>query len=678
MTPVVRLDRRGRVAVIAIDSPPVNAGSHAVRSELLATIRQVDGDPAIDVVLLKGEARNFMAGSDLREFDLPLQDPQLPAVIAAIEASSKPFIALLHGAALGGGLELALGCDHRLASTDAVVGLPECTLGMLPGAGGTQRLPRLTGAAVAMELVCTGRRVGADEALRLGIVNGVIAGDLLDAGMALAESGVSKSRVLELPLPDGDLDVETAVAESLLKKLGSRPHILAALENVRAAGHVEAKQGLATERSAFQRLRVAPEAKALRHLFFAQNEAGQRRSAIAVSAPRKVGVIGAGTMGTTIALALLMARTPVVLIEQNEVVLGRGLETIASSLDRMLAKGQLTQDEAKAASTALQSGTALADLAGCEFVIEAIVENIDAKRAVFAELDRLLAPGAILASNTSYLDIDEITSATDRPERVLGMHFFSPAHLMPLVEIIGGKSSDDGAVDTGLLLARRLGKHPVVAGNGFGFIGNRIYSAYRSACEYMVEDGALPFEVDDALEAFGFAMGIFSVADMSGLDIAWRMRQQRAAQGKLPGRYVPIPDRLCERGWFGRKSGRGYYAYADGKARRRDPEVERLIAGWSAEEGRKPQRRDATAIQRLALAAMVNEAAIVLEENIASRPGDIDVVMVHGYGFPRWLGGPVHWARQQDQARLEQDCRNFVAMSEGAYRLGGLTQLRLV
>ncbi len=672
----VRTERDGAVAVILIDNPPVNAGSQAVRAGLLAAVGAAAVDPSVAAVVIMGEGRTFIAGSDLKEFDLPLTEPQLPAVIRVIEECPKPVVAALHGAALGGGFELALGCDARIAAVDTVVGLPETTLGMFPGAGGTQRLPRLVGVACAIDLICSGRRLKADKALRLGLIDAVATGDLRSYAVthALALDG-HKNRVIERAVPGDGADDEAA-ASAALKAGRNRPHIGAAIRHVRAARTVPPLEALSAEREDFQTMRVAPEARAMRHLFFAEREAagGGGLGRTQSRSVTRFGVVGAGTMGAGIALAALQAGLQVVLVERDPAALERGLKTIRDGVRRKLETGRLSEDVAAATLSRLVDAADVAALAQCDVVVEAVVEEIAVKQEVFRALDRVLPPGAVLASNTSYLDLDVIAAATSRPQDVIGLHFFSPAHIMRLLEVVRGSASGPEAMATGLAVARQLGKQPVVAGNSFGFIGNRLYAAYRRHCEFMLEERALPQEIDAALEAFGFAMGPFAVADLSGLDIAWRMRKQQAASRDPAARYVTIPDRLCERGRFGRKTGAGYYIYAEGSSRGTpDPEVEALIVEASADAGRTRRPFTAEEICRRALLALANEAALALEDGAAARANDIDVVMANGYGFPRWIGGPVHWARNEDPERLARECVDLVALAGAGTRLGKLS-----
>lgn len=675
MSGTVHIERDGAVAFFVIDNPPVNAGSSDIRKALLAAIESVETDAATEAVVLIGAGKSFIAGSDLREFDLPLAAPQLPSVIDAIERSAKPYVAALHGAALGGGFELALACDARIAAPGTSLGLPEVTLGIIPGAGGTQKLPRLVGIARAIDLICSGRRVAAGQALELGMVDAISTAALRKdaANLALGLRG-SKKRIIDRDLPEEPAGTVDAAERKALASGRKRPHIATAIRHIKSSATLPAAQALDAERASFEMLRIGEEAKAMRHIFFAEREAAKGRAGRNASGARilRPGVVGAGTMGAGIATAMLASGYPVILVDSDAAIARRAEEKIGSLLDRAAAGGHLTKEAAEAARQRLVIGASLEHLAGCDLIVEAIVEDMAAKTSLFAALDRLAGQETILASNTSYLDIDTIASATQRAGKVIGLHFFSPAHIMKLVEVIVGRESADKSVATGLAFARSIGKLPVEAGNGFGFIGNRIYAAYRASCEFMLEDGALPHEIDKALEAFGFAMGPFAVSDMSGLDIAWRMRRQRMASLPPGARYVHIPDRLCEQGRFGRKTDAGYYRYDESGGRLRDPEVEALIVEISGKKGISRRALGEDEIQSRALAAIVNESALLIEEGIAFAPSDIDVVMVNGYGFPRWLGGPLHWARQQPPDDLVAACRSFVAVSGSGYRLGDL------
>jgi 3-hydroxyacyl-CoA dehydrogenase len=663
----VHLQRDGDIAVLVIDNPPINAGSAAVRQGLLDALQTLRDDATLNGAVLIGAGTTFIAGSDLREFGQPLADPQLPAVIAAIEECGKPVVAALHGAALGGGFELALGCDARVAAPGTVVGLPEVTLGIIPGAGGTQRLPRLVGIPRAIRMICSGERLAAAAALDAGILDEITEGDLRAAAVAHARRLAGrKQRLRDRAVPAADAAAVAEARAAALKAGKRRPAVAAAIDVTIAAATLPIDEALADERAVFQRLRTSREALALRHQFFAERDSAKHPSlAGAVARPvQHVAVIGAGTMGSGIAIAALEGGLHVLLLEQDAAALERGSNRIHAHFAGRVQAGRMKAAAAAAIEARLQSSLDWARLAEADLVIEAVFEDLAVKRQVLQRIDALARLGAVLASNTSYLDLDAIADATQRPQDVIGLHFFSPANVMKLLEVVRGKASAADALATGLALGRKLGKVSVLTGNAFGFIGNRVYSAYRRQCEFMVEEGAWPEQVDAALQAFGFAMGPFAVADLSGLDIAWRMRQAQAATRDPAARYVHIPDRLCEAGRLGRKAGAGYYAYPEGaKGPQPDETVHALIAQCRADKGITPRAFADEEIVRRALLAIVNEAALLLAEGVAERATDVDVALVNGYGFPRWEGGPVFWARQRGQAALQADLDELAAHS---------------
>lgn len=673
----VRLERDGDVAVIIIDNPPINAASATVRRGLLAAVQQVQQDPTVVAAVLTGAGSTFIAGSDLREFGLPLAEPQLPGVIAAIEACDKPFVAALHGAALGGGFELALGCDARVASPGTVVGLPEVTLGIVPGAGGTQRLPRIVGMARAITMVCSGERVPSAAALAQGLIDAVTESDLRTEAVAHARRLQGhKQRLRDRAVPHDDAATVATASAAALKAGKNRPAVQAAIALISAASQVLIDDGLAEERAVFQRLRVSREASALRHQFFAERDSAKHPAlqGITPRAVQKVAVIGAGTMGTGIAIVALDAGFDVLLLEQDAAALERGHTRIHTHYAERVSAGKMKAAVAAEREARLRANLNWTLIAQADLVIEAVFEDLAVKQQVFQRLDTLARPGAVLASNTSYLDLDAIAAATSRPQDVVGLHFFSPAKLMRLLEVVQGQATSPETLATALAAGKRMKKLTVRTGNAFGFIGNRIYAAYRRQCEFMLEEGALPEQVDAALETFGFAMGPFAVADMSGLDIAWRMRQAQASGRDPAARYVHIPDRLCEAGRLGRKTGTGYYRYdTSAKGRQIDPAVALLIAQARTDKGMVPRSLDASEIQRRALLSIVNEAALLLAEGVAERATDIDVVLVNGYGFPRWEGGPVFWARERGAEALSQDL-GWLAGCSGPGFVGGDVQ----
>jgi 3-hydroxyacyl-CoA dehydrogenase len=662
----VSVSRHGAAAVVAIANPPVNALSREVRQGLLDAFAFLAEDNAVSAVIVSGGPGRFIAGADLREMNAPPAPPFLPDVVAAIDTFPKPVLAAIDGAALGGGFEIALACDTRIASPNATVGLPETRLGIIPGAGGTQRLPRLVGIARAITLICEARILQAAEAAAAGIIDYVAQGDVLGEAVQRAASA-SKRRLSEASAPcDGEAEVENAAVAALARSKGL-PAVAEAIAIIRAARHRTFSEGLAQERAAFSRLRESPEAKALRHLFFAEREAAKLPGIEGVAARpiTRTAIIGAGTMGAGIAAALADAGFTVAVIERDAATVAAGFDRLRASYDRQVKSGRLAANESQERLKRIKVGDDWAALADADLVIEAAFEDFGIKRDIFQALDKMARPGAILATNTSYLDVDAIAAATSRPQEVLGLHFFAPANIMKLLEVVRGAKTSPNVLATALSFAKKIGKLPVVAGNGEGFIGNRIFSAYRRHAEYLVEDGAAPEEVDAALEAYGFAMGFFAVADLSGLDIAWTLRKRRTAMRHPGERYVTIPDTLCEMGRLGRKTGAGWYAYDSTGRKSPDPVVTDIIAAARAAKGIAPHSFTAEQIQRRLLAVMANEGAKVLEAGIAARSSDIDVVFVNGYGFPRHKGGPM-WAA--DQMGLDQ----VLAEVTEAHRVGGV------
>ncbi|GGE78921.1 enoyl-CoA hydratase/isomerase family protein [Stappia taiwanensis] len=645
----VTISQKGDLAIVTIDNPPVNATSQAVRAGLLEAVKRIEAMPEVAAVVLACAGRTFVAGADITELGKPPREPHLPDVIAAIEASRVPWVAAIKGAALGGGLEIALGCHGRVAARGAKLGLPEVTLGIVPGAGGTVRLPRLIAGADALDMITTGKPVSAEKALTTGLVDAVAEDDLLEAATARAGALAAEGRPVALldrdpvaPLADADWD---AAADRLRKKARGQASPLEALAALRDSANLPAREALTRERARFLRLSGSEEAAALRHVFFSERRAGASLKA-AEAAPADlghVGVIGGGTMGAGIAAALLLSGSRVSLIERDEASCAAAAGRITGILEGSHKRGLLDDAGLADATARLETGSDYAALTPCELVIEAVFEDMDVKTEVFARLDAIMAPDAILASNTSYLDVNALAARTARPERVIGLHFFSPAHVMKLLEVVRTDVVSDRALATAGALAKRLRKTPVVAGVCDGFIGNRIMSAYRRECDFMLEEGALPWQIDAAMRDFGFAMGIYAVQDMAGLDVAWAMRKRRAATRPADERYSRIADRLCEMGRFGRKTGAGWYSYEDGK-----PVPDPLVEGIILEESERLgiARRDfseADIIARI-MSLMQAEAQAVLDEGIAEGPTDIDVTMILGYGFPRHKGGPMFLA----------------------------------
>jgi 3-hydroxyacyl-CoA dehydrogenase len=667
---LVMRELRGKVLLVTIDHAPVNALSADVRRGLLAAIEAADADKSIEAVLIVGAGRNFIAGADIREFGKPPVPPSLPDVCNRIEACTKPVVAAIHGAALGGGLEVALAAHYRIAVDGAKLGLPEVQLGLLPGAGGTQRTPRLIGAAAALDLILSGRHAGAKEALAMGLVDRVgSSGDILAEGLAYthellaAHAPVRRTRDARA-LADRAASlaaVATARADTAKKSRGLFSP-LKIVEAVEAAIDQPFDDGLRLERKLFLQCIDSPQRAGLIHAFFAEREvlkAPETRDA----KPRAldaIGVVGGGTMGAGIAVAVLDAGLPVTMIERDDASLARGRAHIEKVYDGLIAKGRLSAEQKAQIMTRWSGSTSYDALAGADLVIEAVFEDLAVKQAVFAELDRVCKAGAVLATNTSYLDIDALAASISRPADVIGLHFFSPANIMKLLEVVVPKQVSADVVATAFELAKKLRKTPVRAGVCDGFIGNRVLAVYRSAADAMMEDGASPYQIDAAVRAFGFPMGPFQVVDLAGGDIGWATRKRRAATRNPAARYVQIADRLCERSWFGQKTGRGFYLYPEGsRSGTPDPEVEAIIDAERVRAGITPRTFTDEEIVRRYMAAMINEGANVVHEGIALRPLDIDVTFLYGYGFPRYRGGPMKYADMVGLPKILADIREF-------------------
>ncbi|ESY00244.1 3-hydroxyacyl-CoA dehydrogenase NAD-binding domain-containing protein [Mesorhizobium sp. LNJC405B00] len=633
------------VLVVTIENPPANALSFHVRAGLMAALGRAASDE-VSAVVLTAIGRTFIGGADIKEFGKPAIKPTLPEVIEAIESFAKPVVATVGGAALGGGCEIALACHYRVASKAASFGLPEVKLGLVPGAGGTQRLPRLIGTVAAIDLIGTGRPAKADEALTLGLID-AIADDLPEGALDVARRLVGQPlrRTGALSVPRSQPEAEAAAARMVLSRSRGQIAPAEAVRLVQAASMAKLEDGLADERATFLRLRDSREAAALRHVFFAERQASKVDRLEGVT-PRKVetvGIVGTGLMGAGIAVSALNAGYRVIGIEQNDGAAAKGYERIAGLLDKSVQSGRLTDHARREALSRFEAASDAGRLVQADLVIEAVFDDLAVKTELFRKLERIVRPDAILATNTSYLNPDEIASATARPERIVGLHFFSPANVMRLTEVVDCAATAPDVLASAIAFVRKLGKLPVVCGVTEGFIGNRIYSAYRREAEFMVEDGAAPDEVDAALEAWGFPMGIFAVNDMAGLEIAWARRKRQAAMRDPQARYVEIADRLCEAGRFGRKTGRGWYDYSDGE-RRSDPQVAALIEAVRAAKDIVPRRFSPDEIVTRLLAAMAEEGKALLAEGIAARASDIDLVMINGYGFPAHKGGPMFHA----------------------------------
>ncbi|MBS9722028.1 enoyl-CoA hydratase/isomerase family protein [Tianweitania sp. BSSL-BM11] len=640
----VSLTRNGEIARIVIDSPPVNATSQAVRAGLMQALAQASADDAITAIVLSCAGRTFVAGADVKEFGQPPQPPFLPDVVNAIEASNKPIVAAIHGTAFGGGLEVALACHGRVAHADAELGLPEVKLGIVPGAGGTQRLPRLIGVSLAMDLVSSGRRMGAAEAKDCGLVDAIAQGDLVSIATELARSlvGTEPRRTGSLAVPAFDAEPVKTQFAGVEKKARGQRSPAAAASLVLQAAQLSLADGLAAERACFLELVQSDQSKALRYVFAAERAAG-KVPGLEDAKPRTiqtVAVVGAGLMGAGIAVAFLQAGYTVRVVERDEASADAGRMRIEGLFARLVKSGRISEagsDEQRGRLSTFAERTALAP---CDLVIEAVFDDLAVKTELFAELSTIVRPDAILATNTSYLDPNEIARVVTNPQRFLGLHFFSPANIMRLVEVVRTAEVLPDVLATGLAVVKKLGKLGVVSGVCEGFIGNRLFTAYRRECDFMLEDGALPHEIDAALEGYGFAMGPYAVNDLAGLDISWARRKRNAATRDPNERYVTIADRLCEAGRFGQKSGKGYYDYQDGR-RTIDPDVTAMIEQASRDAGVERHPFAAADIVARVLDGIVSEGRKILDEGIALRASDIDLVLINGYGYPAWRGGPM-------------------------------------
>lgn len=667
MTSKINIHNEADVMVITVNNPPINAGSTEVRKGLLAAIQLFQNDPKSSAAVVIGGGSTFIAGSDIKEFSEALAEPHLPSIIAAIENCPKPVVCALHGAALGGGFELALGCDGRIALEGTMMGLPEVTLGIIPGAGGTQRLPRLIGLEKSIELICGGTRISGSEALKLGILNKLVNHDLQTQAIIFARSLLGqKARIRDLDPPHAEVASVLMASQKALKAGKNRPNIYKAIEMISNVMTKPIDEGLAIEREAFQNLRLSTEAKALRHQFFAERKLFKALSS-GDTAPKvieKIAIIGAGTMGSGIAIACLTAGYTVLLIDQNEVALKNGTQKVKDFYESRVQSGKMAIDKAALILKSFTYSMQWRDIAAADLIVEAVFEDIEVKYAVFQKIEAHANPSALLASNTSYLDIDAIAAKISNPARIFGLHFFSPAQVMKLIEIIRCKFSSPITIASGLQFAKRLGKMPVISTNSFGFIGNRIYAAYRRQCEFMLEEGAYPKQIDQALEDYGFAMGPFAVADLSGLDIAWAMRQSLAATRNPEHRYVSIPDTLCLVGRLGRKAGAGYYQYRAGeKLGTVDPVVNSIIDAASAAKGITRREFTPQEIVKRVLLAMMNEIAHLASEKIVGDVTDCDIALVNGYGFPRWCGGPVFIANEMGSEKLNFELQELANLS---------------
>jgi 3-hydroxyacyl-CoA dehydrogenase len=660
------------IAVIEIANPPVNGLGHAVRLGIVEGVDRACADAAVEAIVLTGAGKAFSGGADMREFNSPKggREPGLNTVLSVIENSPKPVVAAVHSVAMGGGLELAMSCHYRIAAAKARIALSEVTMGLLPGAGGTQRLPRLIGLEAATHMIVHGGSIASEKLADSGLFDRMAEGDVVDAAIAMAKEVAARPgphpRVRDMQVkhgnPEGFIAITRAAVEA---RAGHLPAPQRCLDAIEASFSLPFDDALALERRCFLELMNGPVSKSLRHAFFAERAAAKLADvpdAVLERTVERVAVVGAGLMGTGIAMNFLGAGIPVVLVDVSDAAIEKGRATIRASYEAGVQKGKLQQATLETRMSLLRTSTGIGDVRDCDLVIEAVYEDMALKLSTFRALDEIAKPGAILATNTSTLDVDRIAAETRRPRDVVGLHFFSPAHVMKLLEIVRGEKTAPDVLQTALAVARRIGKVAVVSGVCDGFIGNRMIAKYARRAGELLEQGALPEQVDRAVEAFGMAMGPFRMGDLAGNDIGWAIRKRRYAEDPAHPRFE-IGDRLCEAGHFGQKTGAGWYDYEAGQRKARpSPRTRAMLEAFWKEKGVTPRRfSDAEIVERLVY-ALVNEGAAILEEGIAARASDIDAVYLHGYGFPTWRGGPMFYA---DTVGLFNVRRSMRAMAQG-------------
>ncbi len=666
MPELAALRVRDGVAIITIDRPPVNALDDGTAASIVRELTAAADDPAVTAIVLTGAHGTFCAGADMTAF--PRTPPRSPTldVIAAIDASPKPIVAALAGNALGGGLEIAIACDYRIAAADARLALPEILRGLIPGAGGTQRLPRMIGVGPSLALILSGDAVSPQDALAWGLIDAIAADDVRDAAWAFAlEHAGERRRIGTAVARLDDAALDTARRSAAPPERGGLA-ARAAIDAIQDATRLPLADGLVRERERFVGLLASEQAQARMHVFFAEREAGRipgsREAAAGIA---HVAIVGSGTMGRGIAATFADAEMAVTLIDVRDDLVAAARERIAAGYERGIARGRCTTAQRDERLARIATATSLDAAAHADLVVEAVYEDAALKRDIFRALDGIAAPHAILATNTSTLDIDALAAVTSRPQAVVGLHFFSPANAMRLVEIVRGSATSPQTIALAAGVAKRLGKTGVVSGNGEGFIGNRMLHGYLREADFLLEEGATPAQVDRVLRAFGFAMGPFAMSDLAGLDVGWRIRTGKAAIAAPAGRSPRIGDALCEAGRFGQKSGAGYYRYRDGERTPiSDPHVDELAERLARIGGIERRFVRDTEILERCLYPLVNEAAAILADGIAERPGDIDVVWVNGYGFPAFRGGPLRWADSVGLATI-------VASLEGYARTHG-------
>jgi 3-hydroxyacyl-CoA dehydrogenase len=657
---------RGEVAVLTLENPPVNSLGSELRRAIVAALAHAEDDAAIRAIIIIGSGKGFSGGADIREFGSPksLAPPNLHNVLNAIEGCAKPVIAAIDGICMGGGFELALACHYRIATPEAQLGLPEVKLGLLPGAGGTQRLPRVVGVERALNMIVSGNPVRAEELRGTALLDAVAPGELLESALSFARGVVAEGRgtrrVRDLKIRMPDAEAYLTFARTTVKAVaGPYPAPPACVEAVAAAVSGSFESGMRRERELFVTLMASPESAALRHIFQAERAAARISGVPESTAPRvvnQVGVIGAGTMGGGITMALINAGLKVILLESSQEALDRGLATIRGNYQSQLRKGKLTEATLEKRLALISPTLDYEPLRTVDLVIEAVFENLEVKRQVFLKLDGVIRPGAILASNTSALNLDTIAAFTRRPEDVVGLHFFSPANIMRLLEIVRGAKTAADVLVTALALAKRIKKIAVIAGVCDGFIGNRMVARYGQAAHDLLLAGAAPEQIDKALEKFGMAMGPFRMNDLAGLDVGYAWRKRLAAES--PDQDLSnVADLLVEAGRYGQKNGSGWYRYAPGaRAALPDPAVTAFIEKFRAQKGRTPRKVSDEEIVQRCIYALINEGARIVEDGIAQRSSDVDIVYLNGYGFPAYRGGPMFYA---DQVGLDEVARGL-------------------
>jgi 3-hydroxyacyl-CoA dehydrogenase len=671
MNDVAQYAVRDGIAVITMNNPPVNGLGNALRARIMECLKRAETDPAAKGAVIIGSAKAFSGGADIREFGKPREKPDLFEVNDQQDAMTKPLVAAIGGFALGGGLELALGCHYRIAAPRAQLGLPEVKLGILPGSGGTQRLPRVIPMAEAVRMMTSGSTIPAEQAKALGLVDEIVAGDLLEGAIRFLQAERPIRRVRDMPAKiDGDAEAFFArVRDAVAKESRGYPAPLEIVACAAAAATLPFDEGRKVERERFNRLVNTNESKALRHMFFAERQTTKIPGVPEDTAVRPIGsaaVIGAGTMGGGIAMCFANAGLPVTLVDTTQDALDRGLKKIRDNYAATVSKGRLTQSDMDKRLALISPGTSLNEIKGADIVVEAVFERMDVKKDLFKALDGIARPGAILATNTSTLDVDEIATATKRPEDVIGTHFFSPANVMRLLEVVRGEKTAKDVLATTMKLGKTLRKVPVVSGVCDGFIGNRMLEKYGQQSLFLLDEGATPAQIDSALQRFGMAMGPFAMYDMAGNDIGWEIRKRRSKE-RPDMVYSKAADRICEKGWFGQKTGRGWYRYEKGSRKPiPDPEVDKVLSEYREEIGVKQRKIPDDEIVERCIYALVNEGARILDEGIALRASDIDMVYLTGYGFPPYRGGPMFYADQVGLDKVLSSIEKFRTGYQGS------------